>query len=457
MASNLTLENFIFKAKNVHGDKYDYSQVEYQKTRNKILIICPKHGSFEQRLSHHLNGHGCKFCGREIGSRLTKEDFIAQAKSKHGNKYDYSKVEYRTKLDNITIICPKHGSFKQRLSHHLDGRGCRFCGYEVTSSHTRSNTKLFIERAQQIHGEKYDYLKVDYIRAIDKVTIICPDHGEFQQVAMSHLLGYGCEKCGFIISASKNTGILEGFIEKANKIFGDKYDYSKVHYKGINEKVEIICPEHGSFFKTPHGHYCGTGCPKCAKLRMREVMGSNVKEFVERAKEIHDKYDYSKVAYVTARKKVEIICPDHGSFLQSPDNHLRGVGCPICIESKGEKEIRRILTDWRIPFQEQMRFEGCKHKRELPFDFFLPDHEAVIEYHGEQHYREVKGWGGKTTFLKIQIRDAIKKNYCKSSKIKYIEIPYNTNNIEAKIFRNLKPNALADFNETDEMRLNLFA
>jgi superfamily II DNA or RNA helicase len=194
-------------------------------------------------------------------------------------------------------------------------------------------TEEFIKRAKEVHGDKYDYSKVEYKSAKEKVCIICPLHGEFWQIPSNHLHGYGCPKC-----SGKNR-TTEDFIAEARKIHGDKYDYSKVEYVNTKTKVCIICPEHGEFWQNPCDHLIGKGCPKCSGVNK-----SNTEEFVKKAKEIHgDKYDYSKVFYINNKTKVCIICTEHGEFWQTPINHLNGQGCPICCESGTVigKEYRR--------------------------------------------------------------------------------------------------------------------
>ena len=163
----------------------------------------------------------------------------------------------------------------------------------------------FIAKARKIHNEKYDYSKVEYINNRTKVCIICPIHGEFWQTPNAHLNGQDCPKCKGKIKLT-----LEKFIEKAKKVHGDKYDYSKVEYINNHTKVCIICPIHGEFWQTPQHHLKGVGCPKCyGNFR------KTTEQFIEEARKVHgDKYDYSKVEYVNATTKVRIICPKHGEF-----------------------------------------------------------------------------------------------------------------------------------------------
>ena len=183
-----TTEEFIRRAKKVHGDKYDYSKVEYKGTHTKVCIICPIHGEFFQTPNNHLHGQGCLACGGR--KQLTKEEFIQKAREVHGDKYDYSKVEYVNKNTKVKIICPIHGEFFQTPNNHLQGHGCHKCvGCKQLTK------EEFIQKAREAHGYKYDYSKVEYINAHTKVKIICPIHGEFEQEPNSHLEGKGCPNC----------------------------------------------------------------------------------------------------------------------------------------------------------------------------------------------------------------------------------------------------------------------
>lgn len=128
------------------------------------------------------------------------------------------------------------------------------------ASGKRLTTKEFIERAREVHGDKYDYSKVNYINQHSKVCIICPIHGEFWQIVQIHLMGHGCPKC-----SGNGKLSYEEFVERARKIHGDKYDYSKVKFNSILDKVTIICPIHGEFTQVANDHLQGNGCQKCAK------------------------------------------------------------------------------------------------------------------------------------------------------------------------------------------------
>lgn len=189
----LPTEKWIDKAKLVHGEKYDYSKVEYKKSNIKINIICRVHGDWLQTPASHLMGNGCPKCGKErVASkkRMSIEDFKERADVLHIKKYDYSLVKYVNNNTPITIICPIHGSFEQMPRDHLQGKGCKKC-----ACNQKYTTKEFILKAKEIHNNKYNYDKVDYIDSKTKVTIICDTHGEFSQQPNNHLDNKGCPKC----------------------------------------------------------------------------------------------------------------------------------------------------------------------------------------------------------------------------------------------------------------------
>ena len=190
---------FIRKALRKHGDRYDYSNVVYVKSSKKVEIICrvKGHKPFPIKPNDHLQLHGCKSCAVEKRAnkrRKTKDEFIREARKVHGDKYDYSKVKYKNANTNIIIICPIHGDFPQTPNQHLN-YGCKKCGFIKTGLSRRSNKEIFIKKARKLHGDKYDYSKVNYVNERTEIIIICPIHSDFPQTPHNHLGGQGCPKC----------------------------------------------------------------------------------------------------------------------------------------------------------------------------------------------------------------------------------------------------------------------
>jgi hypothetical protein len=295
----------------------------------------------------------------------------------------------------------------------------------------KKTTLEFVNDSKLIFGEKYSYSLVDYNGNNIKVKIVCPIHGEFEVRPFDHLSKkVGCNKCNNA-GISKKNNIKKSIIDRFNKKHKNFYDYSLVDYDGTDKKVIIICPIHGEFKQTPHHHLSGSGCPEC-----KGVKQLTTDSFIKKAKEIHgDSYDYSKVNYVNNRTKVKIICPIHGVFEQSPNDHLnKKTGCPICLESGGENIIREFLIKNNINYKYEKRFLNCRNILPLPFDFYLPDFNICIEYDGRQHFEPIGHWGGKKTFIEIQKRDKIKTEFCIKNNIKLIRINYN-DNIQDKLKR----------------------
>lgn len=254
MPAKLDINSFITKAKQVHGDIYDYSLSVYEGSTKHILIICPVHGSFYKTPSKHLLGQGCPECSKE-NKKDTLENFILKANKVHNNFYDYSKSVYTKSKDNINIICKNHGEFSIIASNHLQGQGCPSCNNKLEN---------FIKNSCKIHNNFYNYSKVEYKNNSTKVCIICPIHGEFFQTPSNHIQGKGCITCGQQSSAKLKYYNTESFIKRANIVHNNKYSYSSTIYQNFYEPVSIICSKHGIFNQRPYMHLYGNGCPKCS-------------------------------------------------------------------------------------------------------------------------------------------------------------------------------------------------
>lgn len=226
-----TLDAFLDEARKIHGDKYDYSMVQYSGNNRKVTIICKEHGPFLQAPKTHLRGHGCPRCS---GRGRTTEEFIKEAKVIHGDRYDYSQVQYQSCNSYVKIICPEHGLFQQTPHSHLGGAGCPVCGGVVMK--TREE---FIAQAKEIHGEYYDYSLVDYRGAHTKVSIICPIHGIFEQAPHSHLKGNGCPIC----KASLLEKEVHAMLTENGIPFNEEYYFPWLRWQGPM-KLDFFLPEH---------------------------------------------------------------------------------------------------------------------------------------------------------------------------------------------------------------------
>jgi very-short-patch-repair endonuclease len=288
----------------------------------------------------------------------------------------------------------------------------------------QENFLKFLENAAIKHNNFYNYDKFTYDTARIASTITCPIHGDFQQRPDNHLQGKGCKLCG--INKLKNlfTKTKEKFIEESNLIHNDKYDYSKSEYINDSTKLIITCPIHGDFEQKPNDHLQGSGCLNCKSNRFSDSMNKKYSTiFIDRAKKVHgDKYDY--LEYTAMRKNMTIICKKHGEFKQRPDNHLKGNGCPSCDNSLGELLIENYLNNLNIKFKKEKKFDGCKNKEKLPFDFYIEEKNIIIEFDGIQHFEPIEFFGGQNGLKYRQKNDKIKNEYCKNNNIRLIRIPY---------------------------------
>lgn len=283
----------------------------------------------------------------------------------------------------------------------------------------RLTTEEFIRRSKEIHGDTYDYSKSVYVNPRTDIIVTCRKHGDFLTRPYNHMGGAGCRKCADEKNALEYRKSNNEFVNDAKKVHGDKYNYSEMEYVNWKTKVKIICPKHGGFMQTPNAHLNGQGCPKCAIESRTRQRTMTTEEFIERAKQIHgDKYDYSEVEYTKTGNSVLIMCKKcKRKFLQTPENHLQGKGCPFCKRSKLEMEVEKLLMDNGIGYVGQMKFDWLGSKS---LDFYIPSLNIAIECQGRQHFEPVKAFGGEDEYKRIVERDREKYNLCKKNGVKLL-------------------------------------
>lgn len=300
----------------------------------------------------------------------------------------------------------------------------------------RSTREEFIQKSIAIHSDKYNYDKVQYINSSTKVCIVCSEHGDFLQTPGGHLNGDGCMKCGRKRTADSHRMTKEEFAESSRKVHDNKYTYSKVKYTNSLIKVCIDCPKHGEFWQVPSDHLGGHGCERCGHESASDIRRVTVEEFIKKSRNAHgDKYDYSKVRYTNNRTKVCIICPEHGEFMQTPDNHVNEVGCPNCL-NKSEAKCRKILQD----------LTGCNFPSVWPdflvytsgkclqLDGYCEELKLAFEYNGIQHYQYQKFFhrGSEDRLAIQQERDQFKYDRLAELGIELIIIPCTCDTDEKK-------------------------
>jgi hypothetical protein len=241
--SRLTLTEFIKRSVEVHGYKYDYSQVVYINNATKVRIVCPNHGIFVMIPSSHWDGNGCKYCN---GISITcHDDYIKKAITVHGDKYSYEKTLYVNMSTQIIITCKIHGDFTCFPQSHIKGHDCRKCMGPKLQKVFASNNYEFIFRAKTVFGDLYDYSKVEYTNARTKVVITCKTHGDFTQTPDGHLRGrIGCPACACRYSKSAIQWLeykavqYKTFIQHAEN--GGEYYIGKYPVDGFSKELHIV-------------------------------------------------------------------------------------------------------------------------------------------------------------------------------------------------------------------------
>lgn len=311
--------------------------------------------------------------------KLTQTEFIERSNLKHNNYYDYSKVIYKNVDTKITIICPVHGEFELRPDHHLSGVKCKKCSFEQFHKNNKDNVKkIFIEKSKIKWKNKYNYDNVNYISATQKVTIICPTHGKFQQTPDSHLR-HECLKCSTINGSNKQRRSIDEFIKLSNQIHNNFFIYDKSIYVSNKTKLIITCPIHGDFEQLPYNHLMGKGCKLCN-------IKSKGEEFI-----------------------IKIL------------------------DNENIKYKRQYTFDKCI---------NNVTNRKLPFDFYLIDKNILLEFDGIQHFKEIEHWGGKTNLSEIKLRDKIKNIFCNENNIKLYRLTYkdiNNRSLQNKLMKIIYP------------------
>ena len=305
--------------------------------------------------------------------KLTVENFIEKAKKIHSNKYDYSKVEYINTMTKICIICPIHGEFWQTPAMHLHGNGCPKCKAKKQGDKCRKKIDDFIQEAKNVHGNKYDYSKVNYINNSTKVCIICPIHGEFSQTPKTHInQKCGCPECS---SLKKLTN--EKFIEKAKNVHGNKYDYTKSQYKNTRTKLIIVCPKHGEFLQTPHSHLHGDGCPNCNFSHLENEIETMLKEN-------NINYECQKRFKWLGKQSLDFFLPEYniaiecqGSQHYIPYEYFGGKKALSDTKMRDEKK-KKLCSEHNIQLLYYGKHKNCIKNKKIIFNKILKNENNSI-------------------------------------------------------------------------------
>ena len=271
-SNRMTTQQYVQKAQDVWGDRWDYSSTVYTHSEEPVTIACLVHGEFTQVATQHLMGKvGCKGCSY---IRVNQEEFLTKALAQWGDRWDYSNTQYSGYKNPITVRCREHGEFTQQAGAHLSGAvGCVECW-----PRPRKTQDEFIMEAKEVWGDRWDYSLVEYSDRTTKVKIVCVLHGEFSQTPVNHLRGVnGCVAC----SRASRLDTNNEYVAKATQVWGNRWDYSGTLYSSSKELVRITCREHGTFTQRADGHINGyVGCPQCYTQPISN-METDLGDFVE--------------------------------------------------------------------------------------------------------------------------------------------------------------------------------
>lgn len=271
-----TNDQFITKSKLKFPNKFDYSDTNYTGSNNDVILRCIAHNNtFETNAGAHFQMMfgGCLPCASEHMSKLKSSntmEFVEKALKVHGDKYDYSNVDYVNSTTAVTIGCPEHNDFYQKPADHLAGYGCFHCGLVLMHQAQAYTTDHFVNLSSSMFPGKFDYTDTIYYNSLTELTIRCILHDyTFKTVPKTHFKSeYGCCRMCVLDVISRSP---QQFIIEAKVVHGDLYDYSKCIYVDTRTKVIIICREHGEFLQSPHGHLQGYGCVKCSSLKNEKL------------------------------------------------------------------------------------------------------------------------------------------------------------------------------------------
>jgi ssDNA-binding Zn-finger/Zn-ribbon topoisomerase 1 len=358
---------------------------------------------------------------------MTKQDLLNNLNDNQKD-FDFSLVpETFAYGDELFIICHKkdslgreHGTFKTTYGKFIKrGDGCPKCNGKYMDK------ELFVAESRLIHGDLHSYDEFEFVDKSTKGKIYCNKHHIFfEQSPRKHLMGHGCPICRYEKSAHSKTHTQEWFRNKVKEVWGDRYDISNSVYINGGTNVKVVCHkkdrngvEHGEFEITPENFLHKTkpqGCPKCGREKVVEALRDTKEDFVYKANIVHKgRYRYHKVDYVNSQTPVWITCLKHGDFLQAPNNHLQGQGCPYCKQSVMEAAMRKFLFDNDIKFTQEKTFDWLVYKRNMKLDFYLDDYGVAIECQGRQHFEET----GIGSLEENQKRDKLKLKLCIEHKI----------------------------------------
>lgn len=274
------------------------------------------------------------------------------------------------------------------------------------------NQEEFIKKVQS-KNPNIDFSNSVYVNMRTKVFASCSKHGSFSYFPKAFIDGTICQECA-------REERQKTFIEKANKVHGDKYNYNLVYYTNNDTPVEFICPEHGSFWSAPCDHLKGYGCGWCSGKQKHTT-----ETWISKVKNLYNgKYSFEHVNYIDNKTKVLVTCPEHGDFDVWPTNFMKEKsGCPMCKNTSQNLLYSKLQKEFpNETIQEEANPQWLGLQR---FDIYFPKYNIAVEYDGQQHFIPIKHFGGELAFEKIQKMDARKDERCKENGCKLFRIKFD--------------------------------
>lgn len=319
--------------------------------------------------------------------------------------------DYKNNNTKLLVECPNKHQYLVTFNKFKSGRRCPVCNMEKKKKQLSLNydqVKTYIE------SFNYKLISKEYKNAHEKLEIKC-DKGHIIKMNFNNFKsGKRCVICDRLSKSLSHDEIYQKIKEEGHELLSE--------YKNSQQKLKIKCPK-GHIYEQSYNYFRNNvRCPICAKEKVNKRKEKRYNE----VKDIIEKQNYKLISkeYKNNKEKILIMCPNKHIYSTKFDNFQQGNRCPICSSSKGEKQIINILNQLKILYKRQYKFNDCKFKYKLSFDFYLPNYNCCIEYDGIQHYEIVKYFGGYDDFITRKIKDTIKDIYCKDNDIKLIRIPY---------------------------------
>ncbi len=404
----------------------------------KVNCSCRQCGHvWKARPTNLLQGIGCPQCAIKNGAmkkRKSQERFVLEISEKHPKIEIMG--EYVTAGTKIKCKCTVCGNiWETRPNTLLKSKGCPECRKKLT---TPKNKKTHDEFIIELIA-KHPAIEVigQYHNAKTKIQCHCQICDHTWKTTPNRLSNKsGCPNCARITGGLKRRKTQKVFLSQLKIVSPNILVIEE--YKNSKSKVTCRCAICNHEWQAKPSHLLdGHGCPHCKAINTGKRCTKTHEQFLKDLAKINPSIEIMG-EYKKANKKIKCRCKkDNHEWSATPNSLLKGQGCPKCSESKGERQVAEILDELRVAYTREHRFDNCKDKHRLSFDFFLPEYNCCIEYDGKQHFEPIAKFGGLKGLKSNQKRDKIKNLYCRANEIDLIRIPYTEENIEAFIMSRL--------------------